>query len=56
MVILYTIQMQLPVAEDLLRNIENFTAAVGDVLVAAIATNTTNTTSTTIERQNIGVW
>jgi len=48
--------MQLRVAEDLLRNTENFAMAIGDILAAAISTNATNEASITIKRQNIGVW
>ena len=48
--------MQLPVGEDLLQNIENFAVAIGEVLTAAISTNTTNETSRTIERENIGMY
>ena len=42
--------MPLPVAEDLLRIIESFTQAIGDVLM----TNSTGTSEMTIERDNIG--
>ena len=48
-------QMQLPVGEDLLQNIENFAVAVGEVLSAAITNNATDNTSRTIERQNFGI-
>ena len=47
------LQMQLPVAEDLLKNIEGFTQAIGDVLMAN-STDTTDSNSVTIERDNIG--
>ena len=48
-------QMQLPVGQDLLQNIENFAVAFGEVLIAAISTNATNDTSRTIERQNFSM-
>ena len=49
------IQMQLPIGEDLLQNIENFAVAVGGVLTVAISTNATNDTSRTVERQNFSM-
>ena len=39
--------------EDLLRNIENFATAVGDVTVAAVNSNYTADTTKTISRNNI---
>ena len=46
-------QMQLPVAEDLLRNIETFALAIGDIL--EIGQNTTENRTVTINRDNIGI-
>ena len=41
--------------EDLLQNTEDFAIAVGDVLTAAVSTNSTNQTRNfTIIRDNIG--
>jgi len=42
--------MQLPVAENLLRNTEMFAIAIGDVLMAS-----GNSNSTTVNRKNIGM-
>ena len=46
--------MELPVAEDLLRNIESFTIAIGDVLEADSTENTTESRNMTLRRDNIG--
>jgi len=46
--------MELPVAEDLLRNIESFTIAIGDVLEADSTENTTESRNVTLRRDNIG--
>ena len=45
------LQMQLPVAEDLLRNIENLAVVIGDVLDATSG----NITSMSITQENIGM-
>ena len=45
--------MQLPVAEDLLRNIEGFAQAIGDVLMAN-SSEFTDSKKFTIERDDIG--
>ena len=44
--------MQLTVAEDLLRNIENLAIAIGDVL--EITSSNTSNRSITINQKNIG--
>ena len=45
--------MQIPVAEDLLRNTENLATAIGDVLEAT-SVNVTNS-SVTISQENVGM-
>jgi len=45
--------MQSTVAEDLLRNIEGFTQAIGEALMTN-STDITESKSVTIERDNIG--
>jgi len=46
--------MQLPVAEDLLRNIESFSVAIGDVLEANSTDNATESRNVTVTRDNLG--
>jgi len=46
--------MELPVAEDLLRNIESFSIAIGDVLEANFTENTTESRNVTVARNNLG--
>jgi len=53
---LYTfMQMQLPLAEDLLGTIENFVVAIGDVLNSNGSENLDNQDDITITRKNISV-
>ena len=47
------LQMQLPVAEDLLRNIENTAVVIGDVL--DVIAKYSNITNLTIMQENIGM-
>ena len=47
-------QMQLPVAEDLLRTIEGFAVAIGDVLAANFSENDSDSRNITLPRNNIG--
>ena len=47
--------MQLPVAEDLLRNIESFSVAVGDLLEVNSTDNTTESRNVTVTRDNLGI-
>ena len=45
--------MQIPVAEDLLRNTEDLAIAIGDLL--EVASGNTSNGSMTINRKNIGM-
>ena len=47
--------MQLPVAEDLLRNTENLAVVIGDVLDATSGNISNTSMNITITRENIGM-
>ena len=53
---MYLMQMQMPVAEDLLRNIENFVITIGDVLNASNSEGLNDEDNVTITKKNIGTY